>query len=88
MTLVHTDDRRRVSLGKILEPNRDYRVSRSPHGTVVLEPVTMISDFERALLSDPNAVEQLDAALAEVARGEARPHERRRRATETPPSAE
>lgn len=30
MTLVHTDARSRVSLGKVLEPNQDYRVSISP----------------------------------------------------------
>ncbi|RII94880.1 hypothetical protein [Clavibacter californiensis] len=82
MTLVHTDDRRRVSLGKLLEANRDYRVSRSPHGTVVLEPVTTISDYERALLSNHQAVEQLEAAAGDLERGAVRTRTRRSRSEE------
>jgi len=72
MTLVHADARGRLSLGKIIQADRDYRVSTSPHGTVVLEPVTVISDYERNVLSNPELVTALDNALAQVERGEVR----------------
>jgi hypothetical protein len=38
--LVRTDARARLSLSKLLEPDRDYRATLHPDGTVVLEPVT------------------------------------------------
>jgi hypothetical protein len=79
MTLVSTDSRGRVSLGKILEANRNYRVSVSPHGTVVLEPVTTISDYERTLLANPELAAQLASAAAEIERGDVRRVERRTR---------
>jgi hypothetical protein len=79
MTLIHTDTRGRVSLGKLLEANRDYRVTTSPHGTVVLEPVTTITDYERAVLSRPELVEALDRNLAALDRGEGVFRERRQR---------
>lgn len=79
MTLIHTDSRSRVSLGKILQPNRDYRVSVGEYGTVTLEPVTTISDYERAVLADPNLVTQLEEAKAAIARGEGVVRERRER---------
>jgi hypothetical protein len=82
MTLVHTDSRRRVSLGKVLEANRDYRVSVSTHGTITLEPVTTISDYERSILADVVLSTQLEAAAAAVDRGDVVPVKRReRRAT-------
>ena len=73
MTLVHADARGRLSLGKIIQADRDYRVSTSPHGTVVLEPVTVVSDYERKVLSNPELVAALDSALAQVERGEVAP---------------
>lgn len=79
MTLVSTDNRGRVSLGKILEANRNYRVSVSPHGTVVLEPVTTISDYERKLLANPDLAGQLASSAAEIERGNVRRVERRSR---------
>lgn len=79
MTLVSTDNRGRVSLGKILEANRNYRVSVSSHGTVVLEPVTTISDYERKLLANPEMAAQLASAATEIERGEVRRVQRRSR---------
>ncbi|MGV3733268.1 MAG: hypothetical protein ACO1N6_07710 [Microcella sp.] len=74
-----TDNRGRVSLGKILEANRNYRVSVSSHGTVVLEPVTTISDYERKLLANPEMAAQLASAATEIERGEVRRVQRRSR---------
>lgn len=82
MTLVHSDARGRLSLGKIVQADRDYRVTTSPHGTVTLEPVTVISDYEKKVLSNAALVEALDAAAAEVARGEVRTRTRRDRPTQ------
>lgn len=72
MTLVHTDARGRLSLGKSIQADRDYRVTTSPHGTITLEPVTVISDFERRLLARQDVVSDLDAAIAAAERGETR----------------
>lgn len=79
MTLVHTDARGRISLGKIIEADRDYRVTTSPHGTVTLEPVTVISDYERKVLANTELVAALDNAIAAIDRGEGVPAQRRRR---------
>ena len=76
-TLVHTDSRRRVSLAKVLQANRDYRVSVSPRGTVTLEPVTTISDYERDLLLIPGVASKLDQAVAAIDRGDVHPRRRR-----------
>lgn len=87
MTLVHTDSRRRVSLGRLLEANRDYRVTVSPHGTVTLEPVTTISDYERKLLMDEGITARLRNATAALDRGETEVRERRRRSADDPAPA-
>jgi hypothetical protein len=54
-------------------------VSVGEYGTVTLEPVTTISDYERAVLADPNLVTQLEEAKAAIARGEGVVRERRPR---------
>jgi len=79
VTLIHTDSRSRVSLGKILQPNRDYRVSVGEYGVVTLEPVTTISDYERAVLANPELVVKLEEAVAGLERGEGVVLERRDR---------
>ncbi|MCT1364035.1 MULTISPECIES: hypothetical protein [unclassified Microbacterium] len=81
MTLVHSDARGRLSLGKIVQADRDYRVTTSPHGTVTLEPVTVISDYEAKVLANKPLVEALDIAAAQVERGEVHTVTRRRRLT-------
>ena len=70
MTLIHTDSRGRVSLGKILQPDRDYQVTTGVHGQITLEPVTMITDYERAVLSRPELVAALTRAREQVDRGQ------------------
>ncbi|MEX0159804.1 MULTISPECIES: hypothetical protein [unclassified Microbacterium] len=77
MTLVHSDARGRLSLGKIVQADRDYRVTTSPFGTVTLEPVTVISDYERRVLSNAELVEALHAANGQIERGEVRTMTRR-----------
>lgn len=64
MPLVHTDTRGRLSLGRLIESDRDYRVSINEHGALLLEPVTAMTDFERELLRRPTELRNLDAALA------------------------
>lgn len=70
MTLVHTDSRGRVSLGKILQPERDYQVTVGPHGVVVMEPVTTITDYERSLLSNETLVAALERGREQAANGQ------------------
>jgi hypothetical protein len=79
MTLIHTDSRGRVSLGKILQPDRDYQVTTGVHGQITLEPVTMITDYERAVLSRPDLVAALTEAREQMERGEGVVRERGRR---------
>ena len=79
MTLVHTDTRGRVSLGKLLQPERDYRVTLGSHGVVVLEPVTTISDYERAVLANADLVAALDRGRAQAENGQGRFTQRRPR---------
>ena len=81
MTLIHTDDRGRLSLGKIVQANRDYRVTASPHGTITLEPVTVISDYERKVLDNPALVQALERAARDVEEGRVHTSSRRPRAT-------
>jgi len=79
MTLIHTDSRGRVSLGKILEADRDYRVTTGTHGSIVLEPVTTISDYERAVLGRPELVAALERGIAQLDAGEGVMRTRRQR---------
>jgi hypothetical protein len=79
MTLIHTDSRGRVSLGRILEANRDYRVIAGAHGRITLDPVTVISDYERAILADEELVGALDRENTAVERGETIEVRRRQR---------
>jgi len=81
MTLVHTDIRGRVSLGKLLQPERDYRVTLGSHGVVVLEPVTTITDYERAVLANADLVAALDRGRAQAESGQGRITQRRPRST-------
>ena len=69
MSLVHADARGRLSLGKLIQADRDYRVSSSPHGTVTLEPVTVMSDYERRVLENPELVAALDKGIASAEAG-------------------
>lgn len=80
MSLVHTDARGRLSLGKLIQPDRDYRVRTSPHGTVTLEPVTVMSDYERRVLENPELVAALDKGIASAEAGNivSNPFRRRR----------
>lgn len=51
-SLVHTDARGRVYLGKHLQPNRTYRVTKHDQGMVVFEPVTAYTEEELAVLKE------------------------------------
>ncbi len=60
MTFVHTDIRGRVSLGELLQPERDCRATLGSHGVVLLEPVMTISDYERSVVANAGIVAALD----------------------------
>ena len=55
-TLVSTDTRGRASLG---HPNRDYRLTEHPDGTIVLEPAVVMSELERRFLADAKVQGQI-----------------------------
>jgi len=63
--LLELDERRRTSLGKIgRAQDRRYLVTELPDGTVILRPAVVLSQAELRLLSDPDRLAQVDAALA------------------------
>jgi hypothetical protein len=68
--LAHSDNRGRISLGKVVQPDRDYRITTGSHGVIILEPVTTISDYEAAVLARPELVAALEEGRAQLERGE------------------
>lgn len=70
MTLIHADRRGRISLGKHVEPERDYRMTPGRHGEILLEPVSVITDYEKAILARPDIVAGIERGLAQVAVGQ------------------
>lgn len=66
--LLELDERRRTSLGKVGRPeDRRYLVTELPDGTVILRPAVVLSEAELRLLSDPERLARVDAALADPA---------------------
>jgi len=64
--LLELDERRRTSLGKIgRQQDRRYLVTELPDGTVILRPAVVLSEAELRLLSDPDRLARVDAALAD-----------------------
>lgn len=64
--LLELDERRRTSLGRIGRPqDRRYVVSELPDGTVILRPAVVLTEAELKLLSDPDRLARVDAALAD-----------------------
>ena len=64
--LLELDERRRTSLGRIGRPqDRRYVVSELPDGTVILRPAVVLTEAELKLLSDPDRLATVDAALAD-----------------------
>jgi hypothetical protein len=59
--ILRSDSRGRLSLSKYLQPDRTYRATKHPDGTVTLEPVTVLTEAELADLKE---------GLAQSARGE------------------
>ena len=57
--LVSTDARGRASLGR---PNRDYRLTEQSDGTLVLEPVAVLSELEHRFLNNTELQAQLEHA--------------------------
>lgn len=58
---VEADSRGRVLLGKDAAGST-YRMSKSPDGTILLEPARLYTESEIAVLSSPRIAEGLNAA--------------------------
>lgn len=39
---VHVDDRRRVTLGALVEPGEDYAAIKAPDGSITLHPMEIV----------------------------------------------
>lgn len=63
-TIVELDDRRRPSLGKIGRHSR-YLVREEDDGTLIWQPAVVMTEFEAALLSNPEVMGQIKASLAD-----------------------
>jgi hypothetical protein len=60
--LVRVDERGRVALGKVADAG-DYRATRRGDGSVILEPVHVVTEAELAVLRNPVVIGALDAAF-------------------------
>lgn len=58
--LIELDDRKRASLGRLGEPGQRYRVTKEPDGTLIWEPVVVMSEAEARLLANPELVERIE----------------------------
>ena len=61
--LVQVDTRKRVSLGNMAHHSH-YLAREEPDGSIVLEPAVVLTQAERAFLSNPELVETLREANA------------------------
>lgn len=50
------DSRNRISLGKVKNRAERYRIMEEPDGTLILEPVDMLTRNEQIYLSNPQMV--------------------------------
>jgi antitoxin YefM len=79
--LIETDERRRVSLGK-LGWHRRYLAHDEPDGTIVLTPAVVMSETQARLLARPDVMKAIDEFLADPhGKGVVRPWPERRRRT-------
>jgi antitoxin YefM len=77
--LVETDDRRRVSLGR-LGWHRRYLAHDEPDGSIVLTPAVVMSESQARLLARPDVMKIIDDFLADPkGTGVVRPRPMRRR---------
>jgi len=68
---VEVDERRRVSLGKVIgEDVKRLRVETMSDGSVVLTPLISLSQRELETLADPKRVASIKAGIAESAAGD------------------
>ncbi len=64
--LVELDSRRRITLGRLGNPEHErYLVHEESDGTLVLTPAVVMPAHEAALLRHPELVEQIKADLAD-----------------------
>lgn len=65
-TIVELDDRRRVSFGRIGQPeHRRYLVREETDGTIVMTPAVVMTETEFKLLSNPELAAQVTRALTD-----------------------
>ncbi|TAM71940.1 MAG: hypothetical protein EPN48_00630 [Microbacteriaceae bacterium] len=74
-TLVQVDTRKRVSLGSMAHHSQ-YLVREESDGTIIFEPAVVLTQAERAFLSDPELVETLEKANAHPERRRTRERNR------------
>jgi hypothetical protein len=60
-TVVETDERGRVSLGRAgAQPNQRYVAHVEPDGTVILSPAAVVTSYEARFLQNTRLVEQIE----------------------------
>lgn len=73
---IDVDERRRVSLGKLLGDDvTRLRVETLPTGELLLTPVVSLSIRELSVLADPARLASIKAGIDEVAEGKVRRYE-------------
>ena len=67
---IEVDERRRVSLGKVIgEDVRRLRVEEMADGSLLLTPVVSLSARELSVLADPDRVARIQAGIIEAKEG-------------------
>lgn len=70
MNVVRGDRRGRVNLGVHVQADRYYRAKTGFDRVVVLEPVTLITDYEMTVLTNPSLKAGIKRGLAQIANGQ------------------
>lgn len=79
---IETDERRRITLGK-LGWHRRYLGRSEPDGTIVLTPAVVMSESQARLLARPGVMKIVDEFLADPqGEGISRPRPKRRRSSD------
>ena len=70
ITIVRPDSKGRITLGKLAKDISSYRVFEDAHHRVILEPYMEVPAWERWLLDNKVAQNQVKSGIKDSARGE------------------
>ncbi|MDR1118466.1 MAG: hypothetical protein LBL01_04120 [Bifidobacteriaceae bacterium] len=60
---IEVDSRGRAALGKVAQPNKTYRATTKPDGSILLEPARLVTEAELAVIARPELMKELAATF-------------------------